>query len=249
MILWCAYCQQYQGEVLPFDSFEVSHVLCKDCEARGGIEAFGDAQANVLRLAEFQKKLWHAGKVQDVEAAITLIEEARTRNIRPVDTLIGLVSPLLFEIGTLWELGKITVEDEHRFTRFYESVITKVETDVIDANGTEILLLAPKGNFHFLGIRVLNLWLRENGVHSRVLQHPEDSELITFLLKHKPRSLGFSVSLPEQVTEVLRLAELIRKTLLNDCPRFILGGGAVRRGTVTTVDGMKLLTDGTQIIS
>jgi len=43
--------------------------------------------------------------------------------MRAIDLLIGIIAPLLYQIGEDWKHGAVTVAQEHRFTAFCEKVL------------------------------------------------------------------------------------------------------------------------------
>src|SRR6202012_2861287 len=119
MLRWCAYCQEFQGEIAPLDIFTTPHGTCPACQAKGMSQL--DAEiGNSHRLREIQGLLYEAGKTGDLPAASRIVQHALAAGLRPVDILVGLITPLLYLIGIEWETKLITVADEHRFTSFCE---------------------------------------------------------------------------------------------------------------------------------
>src|SRR5271156_3748793 len=129
MLRWCAYCQEFQGEIAPYNIFTTTHGLCPACEAKG-MGRLDSEIGNSHRLREIQGLLYEAGKTGDMAAASSIVHHALKAGLRPVDILVGLITPLLYLIGIEWENSLITVADEHRFTSFCERVFELVVLEV-----------------------------------------------------------------------------------------------------------------------
>src|ERR1700722_4926401 len=129
MLRWCAYCQEFQGEIAPLDIFTTTHGLCTACMAKG-MDRLDSEIGNSHRLREIQGLLYEAGKAGDMAAAPGIVHRALSAGLRPVDILVGLITPLLYLIGVEWESHLITVADEHRFTSFCERVFELVVLEV-----------------------------------------------------------------------------------------------------------------------
>ena len=116
MLNWCAYCQQFTGESPQYDDFRITHGLCARCETRK-LDLFS---ASTVGHADFLRgifdRLFGAGCRNDFETAARIVDEAIAAHCRPVDVLVGMIAPMLFQIGEDWKRGVITVEGEHRFT-------------------------------------------------------------------------------------------------------------------------------------
>jgi len=74
-------------------------------------------------LGELFRALFDAGRHEDFKAAAGIVENAISVDCRPVDILLGMISPMLYEIGEEWKRGVLSVEAEHRFTAFSKKVI------------------------------------------------------------------------------------------------------------------------------
>jgi hypothetical protein len=98
MLRWCAYCQEFQGEIAPFNTFTTTHGVCPACEAKG-MGRLDSEIGNSHRLREIQGLLYEAGKTGDMAAASSIVRRALTAGLRPVDILVGLITPLLYLIG------------------------------------------------------------------------------------------------------------------------------------------------------
>jgi len=74
MILWCAFCQRYQGEKAPFEDFSLSHGMCAACEAANAHDDPGIG-ARVAPIREIYDHLRTAARAGDGGAmAVELLD-------------------------------------------------------------------------------------------------------------------------------------------------------------------------------
>jgi hypothetical protein len=59
-----------------------------------------------------------------------MVRFAVASGLRPIDILLGVITPLLYLIGAEGVNGLISVADEHRFTSFCERVFECVQFEI-----------------------------------------------------------------------------------------------------------------------
>ena len=252
MLKWCAHCQQFIGEMPPHADLGITHGLCRKCAGEKPDLLSGDEYAHAVVLRDLFQSLFAAGRRNDFDGAGPLVDHAIAANCRPVDILVGMIAPMLYEIGNAWEHGTLTVEGEHEFTAFAERVIDLVEGKMKQAwsmpprfarDGCYFLMNAP-GNTHVVGIRILGLWLRNQGWRTR---HVDERTVLDVLsepaIDGEPRTLLVSIALPEQYEEVAALVERVQALPVPHRPDIVLGGYAVKTGRVSPIHGVKLAAD------
>ena len=193
-----------------------------------------------------------AGRNGDLRRAEEIIDNAAKANCRLVDALIGIISPMLYQIGEDWKSGILSVEGEHQFTSFcertFDLVASKVQagkpTDLVRSNESEFLLMNAPGNEHTLAIRILALWLVSKGKRAQIADaHLRLDELTTLVKTTKPKVLLISMALAEQSKGVMAIAERIAELPKPIRPRIIVGGYAVKLGLVPSIPGTDLMVD------
>jgi methanogenic corrinoid protein MtbC1 len=247
MLRWCAYCQEFQGEIAPLNIFTTTHGLCSACKAKG-MGRLDSEIGNSHRLREIQGLLYEAGKTGDMAAASSIVRHALVAGLRPVDILVGLITPLLYLVGIDWESNLITVADEHRFTSFCERVFELVELEVKAASepiprirAAVVFLMNAHGNDHGLGIRILSLWLQSKGIETRHLDPPPTPEtLFQLATQIRPQAILVSVALEYQKEYVYRIATMIER-LPRPRPTLIVGGYAIKQNLISHIPGAFLL--------
>jgi hypothetical protein len=207
-------------------------------------------QARVLR--DIFTDLLRAGEDNDYGAGMRTIERAVAANIRPVDVLIGMIAPMLFEIGEEWERGALSVEAEHRFTVFCERITDLVETTIVASkavpvaapDATLLFAMNAPGNRHLLGLRILALWAHSHGARARIIEDSKDVDgLMRSIAADKPKYLLVSMALAEQRAGVAEIAKAAQTLSPLVRPRVIVGGYPVKARLIRSIPGAELLSD------
>lgn len=250
MLKWRSYCQQFQGETFPYEDYSVTYGLCRRCESEHP-DIFA---SDVVRHSEFLRRIYHslyeAGRRNDLPSAQQLVKDAIAANFRPVDILLGILTPLLYKIGEQWRSGTVTIADEHEFTALSERVIEMIERSMQRgrtrrrAGVPRYFLMNAPGNTHTLAIRVLALWLESHGICTpTVVDHLDLQELAQDIIKAAPKALLISMALPQQLNSVAAISALIGELPANARAKVIVGGYAIKTGLVRFVPGADLVTD------
>lgn len=221
------------GEVPPLDDFRLTHGICPRCAAALDDE---DPPAPDLLAQRLLRTLEAASKSGDFEQAAASIRLALESGIQASEVLIGILSPALYAIGELWECGKITVAEEHRFTAFCSTVIDQIAA-FERAESPPSLVLAPMaGNTHELGIRMLQhlAWERNLSCLRLPISTTAD-DLFSAARTLRPRFFGVSVSLVESIPAALELGRRLRHALPAES-ELALGGPAFRLREIRSPD-------------
>lgn len=232
MIKWCSYCLHFISECEPWDDYQISHGVCDTCfgkvstsnppdlAALKGLRAFFHSMQLVAR----------SGSPMDVDL---FLEESNRHHLLPMDLLLGILQPLLVEIGNLWAAGQVTVTTEHRFSALVGELLAHVRRELKQdprPESPKLLLLTAEGNYHVLGLKMAEPFFVANGVPTiTVVPGLPIEEVMDLLERHQPWAVGFSVALESQMDQVLQVAKRVKQ--LSGPPRHILvGGPAVRMG-------------------
>jgi len=251
MLNWCSYCQHFVGETPPYDRFGITHGICTTCEPN--VQAFTDVDfAHTQVLKDIQDRLFEVGQRSDLDAARRIIDDAEAANVRGIDILLGVVAPMLYQIGEDWRRGLVTVAQEHSFTAFCQQTFDLVAATVATvkpyeparAEMPETLLINAPGNFHTLGIRMIALSLVNKRIPVRVVDGPLGvDESVALIGRVRPRTLLISMALAEQTAGVVAIVERIAAWPEQIRPAIIVGGYAVKQGLVSTLPGADLMAD------
>jgi methanogenic corrinoid protein MtbC1 len=249
MIKWCAWCQEFMHEIAPYDDFSVTHGVCASCNAKHKNLFARDvvARANVLR--ELFCALFDAGRHEDFDAAACIVENAIAANCKPVDILLGMISPMLYEIGEEWKRGALSVEAEHRFTAFSERVVQLVEArngtaTRIPSSATPLFLMNAPGNQHDLALRILPIWLKGHGAKVRIFENDIHQDRLTQnIAADRPKFLLISMAVTEQCDRVAEIAKTVQALPQDIRPKTIVGGYPVKAGLISSIPETELMSN------
>ncbi len=256
MLKWCSYCQQFMGEIPPYDDFGITHGLCQPCEAEH-FDLFEDKDLDrSVFLSGLFHQLFDAGRHEDFAAAEGIVDAAIAANCRPVDILIGMIAPMLYEIGEEWKRGAISIASEHRFTAFSERVINLVAGKIEyrfgikqpgmppQMHATSFVLMNAPGNRHTLAIRILALWLESRGLRARIVSEELSRDaLLVDLIAARPKYFLISMSLAEQYDCVAEIAQSIHALPSAIRPKVVVGGYPIKAGLIQSIPAADLMAD------
>ena len=148
--------------------------------------------------------------------------------IYPVEQVcVELITPTLWDIGLLWEQGKITVSVEHFASAFFRGILSNLfhVTPDVGTGPLAIVCCAP-GEAHELAPLMLALLLRRAGMHVVYLgQSIETSGLLDTIGELSITLICVSLTLPNYLDALIELANKVQE-LPSPRPLFAFGGHA-----------------------
>lgn len=233
MIRWCAYCQTYQGESAPFDDYGITHTICPACFARGAHRA-DDPESGITAIRELFGRL--TSRPRQTSPA-QLLAEGEKLGLSPVDLLVGVLQPVLYEVGERWSRGEASVADEHAISRAASvavELLLESRPELValrQARRPEVLLTCAPGNTHAVGLQLVEFFLLSEGVPVyTILPGLPADEIVELTRTLEPKALGISVAMPEQVASVCEIAKRVHALPDSHGPVVLVGGFAVRGG-------------------
>jgi MerR family transcriptional regulator, light-induced transcriptional regulator len=171
-------------------------------------------------------RLLEAFKNMDEATAESLM--ASMLAIYPVEQVCAqLITPTLWDIGKLWEQGKITVSVEHFASAIFRGILINLfhVTPVTATNPLVIVCCAP-GEAHELAPLMLALLLRRTGMHVVYLgQSIETAGLLDTIRQMTPTLICVSMTLPNYLDALIDLGHKVQELVLPR-PVFAFGGHA-----------------------
>ena len=238
MFRWCSYCQTFVGETEPYNDFEVTHGICSKCKDRKANSNVAGVLA-IKPLAKFFERVRIAAQNGSSIDPAALLNESEKLGIKGFDFFMGMIQPILWEIGNLYEKGEITVPQEHQFTAVAERLLSLIESRLTGATETQlktppskervdVLLTCVDQNYHTVGIRALNVGLMQRGFHTAVFYPSLPDQAIVDLCKHlKPTILGITAGLLEHHSAVKSLVNAVETSGLRDHLILAIGGQGI----------------------
>jgi len=143
-----------------------------------------------------------------------------------------VIKKSLYDIGDLWEMGKISVATEHLASAIVEANLNefyyKVISNSVKINKT-VVTACVENEYHQIGVKMVTDIFELNGWNAHFLgANTPSKELIVFLKEIKPDFLAISLCLYFHLPQLEELIVLVSKELSN-LP-ILVGGQAFRHG-------------------
>ena len=119
----------------------------------------------------------------------------------------------LYNIGELWENGKITVATEHLASAIVETILSDIYFKIITQNkiNKTAVLACTENEFHQIGIKMVNDIFEKNGWHVHFLgANTTTEELISLIGTIHPDILAISLSIPSNLPLLEKMLTKIR---------------------------------------
>ena len=165
------------------------------------------------------------------EGAVELVGEAFRSGMPYQRICLEVFEPALKEVGRLWELGQLSVGEEHAISESTSRIMAKLFPAPDSASRLQgrphCVCLAVSRERHLIGAAMVTDFLRLDGwsvvFPGANLSIGNVSEL---LVAELPDLCAISVTLPENVMEVRDLTAAIRRTESLRAMRILVGGQA-----------------------
>ncbi len=148
---------------------------------------------------------------------------------------LKVITYSMYEIGDMWQDGRITVAQEHLATSIVMRVMATVYIDfiLIDYNKGKAIVSAASNEYHEVGARVVSDMLELDGWDVKYIgaNIPND-EMINCIKEEKPVFVGISVAMTFNLDNVRDLIEKIRADEEIKDTKVFLGGLAFKFGSI-----------------
>ena len=139
-----------------------------------------------------------------------------------------VLKPILYEIGYLWEIGKMDIATEHAITNTVNKFIKLITPNLIFENNhsiksPKIAILTVDGELHNTACNMFESLLISLKflVYNLSPSIPTES-IIKYMEKEKPDILMISITLPDHINKTNRLINIINEKKLDT--NIIIGG-------------------------
>ena len=152
----------------------------------------------------------------------------------------NILQPVMYEIGELWDKGKLDIGDEHIASNtamhLIESIGTKPKSK---SKGKTILICTPDGEYHAIPCFMIETYLSLNG-YSVINLSPSapSSSIIAKIKETNPDLILISITLKEHLRSCERLVKNLKKFKIP----IIVGGQALENEN--RFDNVRSLDDG-----
>lgn len=143
----------------------------------------------------------------------------------------GVLKRALYEVGELWEEGKISVATEHLASAIVESLLNMLYLSIISDKkiNKTVVVSCVENELHQIGIKMVSDVFEIHGWNAYFLgANTPTKELVDFVKTTNPTILALSLSLYFHLPELESMIQSIRK----EFPELLIlvGGQAFRHG-------------------
>lgn len=167
----------------------------------------------------------------DRHAAFLEIERVRARGVDLTGIYLEVFEPALCAIGELWQLGEITVADEHVATAITEAAMANLYRDLFAEAapaGPTLLAACANGEHHQIGLRMVCDMLELDGWETTFVgASAPTGDLVDLVRRRAPDVVALSASMPERLDGIRAVLSAIRNQG-GRRPLLVIGGRAVR---------------------
>ncbi len=167
-----------------------------------------------------------------------------------------VIRPVLYEIGMLWEQGKISVAQEHLASAIVGQIMATVSMTVIQSSKHKgrLVVTSSPNEFHEIGAWMIADILANDGWDVRYLgANVPETELMESLSTFRPDVLAISVTMPFNVEKARAIIGSLRAHFLLKYTKIMVGGrglaGYEDRWADLGADGFALSIDGAKKVA
>lgn len=151
------------------------------------------------------------------------------------DLYLEILQPAMYEIGSLWETGQLTVAEEHRATIITQRIMTHLHSRVyarpglsrmvVSALGRTMVATCVSGEMHDLGIRMVTDFFEIEGWNVYCLGGDVPSEdIVRMVNEYQANLLAISATLNSSLLRAHELIRAIRASPVGPHIKIIVGG-------------------------
>lgn len=148
------------------------------------------------------------------------------------DVAVGMIEPAMYQVGLLWQRGKISVALEHLATSKASLLLTRAYAVAsMDASlgDRRAVFAAVEGNRHSMGLRMIADTFSLHGWDADYLGADVPvPDLLTHVDAVRPELLGLAATMPNDLERMADVIERVRHEFGNQAPRILVGGLPLR---------------------
>ena len=157
------------------------------------------------------------------------IDELVASGMTAADIYVGVLQPAMHELGSLWQLNKVSVAEEHYGTAVTQRIMAKIYSDQLmhRPSGALIVVACVMGELHELGARMLSDLLELAGYRTDYLgAMTPPAALVEYVCQRGTRCVALSASITPHLAQVRQTIQLLRADPRCRDVKVIVGGGA-----------------------
>lgn len=187
-----------------------------------------DVKRREEMLSKIREKLLSHFVMGELEEAKKLYEGYRA-HAGTTSFFEKILTPVMYEIGNLWEKNRISIADEHISSNTANSLVKAIlnKNSIKPSAKKKVVICTPDGEYHSLGAAILEACLSCSGfkVYNLSPSQPHES-ITTFVETEKPDAVLVSITLEDSIRPGQRL---VKKLAERTTVPIVVGGQAVKK--------------------
>jgi methanogenic corrinoid protein MtbC1 len=150
----------------------------------------------------------------DPHSAASVVDDALGSDLSSVEIQSRVIAPAMWGIGKLWELGQLTVAEEHLATAVSHHVLARLYPGSLahtQRRSDTVLVAAVHGEQHVLGLRMVADVFEGAGYDVRFLgAGVPESSLAAWVSEHHPAIVALGATMPLSGATLARQLQALR---------------------------------------
>ncbi len=159
--------------------------------------------------------------------ALEVIHDAVASGVSINEIYLDVITPVMYELGRLWHLNRITVGHEHYCTAVAQMVMAQLFSSIFDGSSKhgKLVFACVAGELHEIGARMLSDLFEMNGWDTVFLGADVPTQsVIDTLIQHSAGILAISVTLGSNLGAVSDFITAVRATPACVDVKIMVGG-------------------------
>ena len=143
------------------------------------------------------------------------------------EVYVDVIQPVLYNIGYLWEKGKVSVTQENLATAITQTILSRIYSEVVlpDPGGKKALIACLENNYHQIGPRMMADIMQLKGIDTLFLgANTRIADFCQMIDTMKPDIVGLPATLLAHIQSVELTIERIHTDYLSYRPTIMVGG-------------------------
>jgi methanogenic corrinoid protein MtbC1 len=163
----------------------------------------------------------------DQEAAQKNVMDAFRDGVPTRQIYLDIFQPALYQIGSLWEIGRISVAQEHLATAITQTVLANIyaEIEFQPSRNETAIIGCLENNYHEMGARMVADFLQIAGYDATFMgAGTPTNDFLSMIDQTKPSVVGLPATFGYQTDLIKQAIEQIRSDFASYRPTILVGG-------------------------
>ncbi len=169
----------------------------------------------------------------DLATAEDAMEHGLENGLKVLDCYMGVLQPVLREIGRLWQVNRITAAQEHVASALVPGLMAFVRRRIKQTppdRGT-LFVTGVRGELHDLGLQIIRDVAVSEGWNTLLAgSNAPDAQVVALLHERPADIVGISVTMPHNIDAAKSLVQMIRSDATVRGSRIWVGGRSSHLG-------------------